>query len=81
VTLLRFDVVNATQIITIEEAAEYLGISDDLAYKLANTGQFPGNAAITLDRQWRVSLPKLFRAIHGYPSPRGPDIPQPEAIR
>lgn len=45
---------------------DYLGgISDDLGYRLANTGEFPGDAAIRLGRCWKVSVPKLLRYLHG----------------
>lgn len=56
----------APQMVSIAVAArDYLGISDDLAYKLANSGEFPGHAAMRLGRRWVVSVPKLQRAIHG----------------
>jgi excisionase family DNA binding protein len=59
--------VKGPQVISIEEAARHLGITDELAYQLAEAGQFPGDAATKLGRRWRVSVPKLLRVTHGYP--------------
>jgi excisionase family DNA binding protein len=51
-------------VISIPQAAERLGISNDLAYDLARRGELPG--AFHLGRRWRVSLVKLNRAVHGF---------------
>lgn len=50
-------------VISIKEAAQLVGISDDLAYDLAHKGKLPG--AIQLGRRWRVSRIRLLAAIHG----------------
>jgi len=53
-------------LVTIPAACrDYLGISDETGYTLARTGRFPGEAAIRIGSQWRVSLPKLLRYLHG----------------
>ena len=52
-------------LITLNEAAARLGISWDTAKNLANEGTFPGDAARRVGRQWRVSVPKLERWLHG----------------
>lgn len=50
-------------VISIKEAAQLIGVSDDLCYDLAHKGQLPG--AIQLGRRWRVSRIRLLAAIHG----------------
>jgi len=50
-------------VISVPQAADRLGISNDLAYDLARRGQLPG--AIHLGRRWRVSLVKLNQFVHG----------------
>lgn len=50
-------------VISIQEAAELIGVSDDLCYDLARRGELPG--AIQLGRRWRVSRIRLLAAIHG----------------
>lgn len=50
-------------VISVPEAAELLGVSQDLAYSRARRGELPG--AFQLGRRWLVSLVKLRRAIHG----------------
>ena len=50
-------------VISIQEAAEEIGVSDDLAYDLARRGELPG--AFQLGRHWRVSRIRLRAAIHG----------------
>ncbi len=44
-------------------AAEELGIAPSTAYRLAATGQIPG--AFKVGAQWRVSVPKFLREVHG----------------
>lgn len=57
-------------LMTVPEAARRLGIHPDTAYRLARTGQLPG--ALQVGTRWRVSVPRLERALHGDPgSPTG----------
>ena len=42
-------------------AAEHLGIADSTAYRIAP--QIPG--AFKVGGQWRVSVPKFMREVHG----------------
>jgi hypothetical protein len=44
-------------------AAKRLGIADSTAYRLAPLGQIPG--AFRVGAQWRVSVPKFEREVHG----------------
>ena len=44
-------------------AAEQLGIGESTAYRLAETGRLPG--AFKVGRQWRVSVPRFLREVHG----------------
>ena len=44
-------------------AAEQLGIGESTAYRLAETGQLPGTFKV--GRQWRVSVPRFLREVHG----------------
>ncbi|MGD0944280.1 MAG: helix-turn-helix domain-containing protein [Acidimicrobiales bacterium] len=44
-------------------AAEQLGIGESTAYRLAPLGQIPG--AFKVGAQWRVSVVKFTRAVHG----------------
>ena len=44
-------------------AADQLGIAPSTAYRLAATGQIPG--AFKVGAQWRVSVPKFLREVHG----------------
>jgi len=55
--------VNDPNVISIREAAELIGISDDLAYDLAHRGELPG--AVQLGRRWLVSRIRLMASIHG----------------
>lgn len=50
---------------TLPEAAVRLGISAKTAQRLAAAGKFPGGAAIKVGKNWRVSVPKLERHLHG----------------
>lgn len=52
-------------LVTIPRAAELLGIAPETAYRKAEAGTFPGNAAIRVGSRWRVSLPKLRHHLHG----------------
>ncbi len=49
-------------------AAERLGIATSTAYRLAPLGQIPG--AFRVGAQWRVSVPKFTREVHGETEPR-----------
>ena len=44
-------------------AAERLGIAESTTYRLAAIGQVPG--AFKVGAQWRVSVPKFTREVHG----------------
>lgn len=44
-------------------AAERLGIAESTAYRLAPLGKIPG--AFKVGAQWRVSVPKFLREVHG----------------
>jgi len=48
---------------TLAWAAERLGISESTCYRLAALGQIPG--AFRVGGQWRVSIPKFEREVHG----------------
>jgi excisionase family DNA binding protein len=45
-------------------AAERLGIATSTAYRLASVGGIPG--AFKIGSQWRVSVPKFLREVHGF---------------
>jgi hypothetical protein len=45
-------------------AARQLGIADSTAYRLAPFEQIPG--AFKVGGQWRVSVPKFMREVHGF---------------
>lgn len=47
--------------VTVEEAAELLGIGRSLAYELARSGELPG--VIKLGHRYVVSRTALFRAL------------------
>jgi hypothetical protein len=49
-------------------AAERLGIAESTTYRLAPLGQIPG--AFKVGAQWRVSVPKFLREVHGETEPR-----------
>jgi hypothetical protein len=55
-------------LITLPASAVRLGISEKTAQRLARAGKFPGGAAIQIGRQWRVSVVKLERFLHGEPA-------------
>lgn len=55
----------ASDLITLPQAANRLGISARTAQRLAAAGEFPGGAAIRVGRKWVISVPKLERALHG----------------
>jgi len=44
-------------------AAEQLGIGVSTAYRLAAAGRLPG--AFKIGVQWRVSVPRFLREVHG----------------
>ncbi len=44
-------------------AAEYLEIGLSTAYRLAEAGRLPG--AFKVGAQWRISVPKFLREVHG----------------
>jgi hypothetical protein len=44
-------------------AARRLGIAPSTAYRLAPLGEIPG--AFRVGGQWRVSVPKFLREVHG----------------
>ena len=44
-------------------AADYLGISKNTAYRLAERGELPG--AFRVGVQYRVSVPRFLREVHG----------------
>jgi hypothetical protein len=44
-------------------AAEELDIGTSTAYRLAENGQLPG--AFKAGGQWRVSVPRFLREVHG----------------
>lgn len=47
----------------ISWAAEQLGIGVSTAYRLAETTRLPG--AFKVGAQWRISVPRFLREIHG----------------
>ena len=47
----------------LDWAADRLGIGITTAYRLAPQGQIPG--AFRVGAQWRVSVPKFMREVHG----------------
>ena len=51
-------------------AADQLGIGTSTAYRLAASGQIPG--AFKVGAQWRVSMPRFQREIHGGTTPALP---------
>lgn len=55
-----------SDVLTVAEAAEILGLSRNGAYRLVQTGQMPG--AVRLGGSWRISRPRLLAAIHGAPT-------------
>jgi excisionase family DNA binding protein len=49
-------------------AAEQLGVGLSTAYRLAESGEMPG--AFKVGAQWRISVPRFWREVHGR-SPEG----------
>lgn len=47
--------------LTVEEAAQWLGIGRTLAYELARRGELPG--VLRLGRVYRVSIPALEKTL------------------
>lgn len=57
------DRLELADLITVSEAARRIGIHRDTLYGLCRTGQF--TPAVRIGRQWRVSVPRLHRYLHG----------------
>jgi excisionase family DNA binding protein len=53
----------SADLISIPEAAALIGLHVDTLRRLCRTGQFP--PALQIGRQWRVSVPRLQRYLHG----------------
>jgi excisionase family DNA binding protein len=53
----------ASDLISIPDAADRIGLHADTLYRLCRTGQFP--PAIQIGSRWRVSVPRLERYLHG----------------
>jgi len=53
----------AADLISMADAADLVGVHKDTLYRLARSGQFP--PALQIGRQWRVSVPRLERFLHG----------------
>jgi len=53
----------SADLISVAAAAELVGVHPDTLYRLCRTGQFP--PALQIGRQWRVSVPRLERHLHG----------------
>jgi excisionase family DNA binding protein len=53
----------AADVAHLSWAAEQLGIGVSTAYRLASAGEIPG--AFKVGAQWRVSVPKFLREVHG----------------
>lgn len=66
-------------LITLPRAAARLGISATTAYRLAQSGQFPGGAALKVGRHWRVSVPRLGRYLEGSPASSELKLPRAAA--
>jgi len=52
-----------SDLISIPDAADRIGLHADTLYRLCRTGQFP--PAIQIGSRWRVSVPRLERYLHG----------------
>jgi excisionase family DNA binding protein len=50
---------------SIAWAAEQLGVSTSTAYRLAERDELPG--AFKVGRQWRISVQRFEREVHGEP--------------
>jgi len=48
---------------TLSWAAEQLGIGVSTAYRIVGSGQIPG--AFRVGGQWRISVPRFLRVVHG----------------
>lgn len=53
----------AADIRPLSWAAEQLGIGQSTAYRLAEVGKLPGSFRV--GRQWRISVPRFLREVHG----------------
>jgi excisionase family DNA binding protein len=54
-------------VMSVPQRARRLGVSTWTAYRLAEKGELPG--AFKVGAQWRVSVPRFEREIHGEPTP------------
>lgn len=54
-------------LVSLAEAAKLLGVAESTARRMAIAGELPG--AMKVARYWRVSLPRLTRALHGEGAP------------
>ena len=52
----------SADLISVADAAELVGVHPDTLYRLCRSGQF--EPAISIGRQWRVSVPRLERFLH-----------------
>ncbi len=56
-------------VVTLREAAQWLGVSHDHALRMAADGDFPGLITSTHTsgkrRVWLVSVPRFNAAVHG----------------
>jgi predicted DNA-binding transcriptional regulator AlpA len=50
-------------LITVPDAARWIGMHPDTLYRLCRTGQFP--SALQIGARWKVSVPRLERYLHG----------------
>lgn len=57
----------AADLISVADAAGVVGVHPDTLYRLCRSGQFP--PALQIGRQWRVSVPRLERFLHGEATP------------
>jgi excisionase family DNA binding protein len=55
----------SSDLLTLPGAAKRLGIHRVTALRMAESGRFPGDAAVKVGRKWLVSVPKLDRYLHG----------------
>ena len=53
----------ASDLLTIPEAARQLGLHSETVYRLCRAGEFP--PAVQVGKRWFVSVPRLNRHLHG----------------
>jgi excisionase family DNA binding protein len=58
--------------ITVNEAAELLGVSRGVAYRAAKRGELPG--VLSLGRRYVISVPALLAALGAVPGQTPPDV-------